>query len=89
MAALSNSEYFEQIAIIDAGMFMLEKWQKESCSPQDPILALIDRATGYDLNRFKNLKIILSDIKEAKIKIGEATTTEDEVLEILKKQYNL
>jgi hypothetical protein len=71
--------YFECIATIDAGFFMLEQHLKQEAG-RSPLDRLIDDASGYDREKREWVRVIAQDIRDAQAEIGEDTTETDKVL---------
>jgi hypothetical protein len=88
-----SEEIFTAYATIDAGYAMILKIDEEIDKPKNPVVAAIDRTTGFDKTiiqeKAKQLVVILEDIIEAK-KIIEADFTSDETaLLAIKKTYKI
>jgi hypothetical protein len=52
---LTDSEYFEKVATIDACYFMISQAQAELNKKQAPLIAAIDSATGYERHRIRSI----------------------------------
>jgi hypothetical protein len=74
--------YFECIATIDAGYFMLRQHLKQE-DARSPLDQLIDEATGYDKEKREWVREVVQDIRDAQAEIGEDTTGADKILSFL------
>jgi hypothetical protein len=78
-----SAETFEAYATIDAGYYLINELNTEFNQPIHPLFAAVDKVTGYDKHRAKDMALsiikIAKDIVAAK-KIVEADFSADEKL---------
>lgn len=77
-------KYFEAVATIQAGYWMLGKQLKE-LEPRKPIEVMIDQSTGYEKKLVEDSISIVEEIIEAKKIIGEDYSNDETFIEQLKK----
>lgn len=73
-------KYFEAIATIEYGYFLIKKMFNE-INNRSPIVIAIDKATKYEDELYKDMIPILEDIIDAKKSINDDYSKDEEMIE--------